>query len=123
MSPFDALLDMAAKSRLSVDELEVVAAAIEYGRNLEMSRRFEDPSLAGIRVLEVWASEDDQRRFEIRWEGPRRILTGKRGGTAHEVGGYEVAVWTQPGSLAPVIRHHSGRTLHEAALEATRSAE
>jgi hypothetical protein len=114
---------MAAKSRLSVDELEVVAAAIEYGRNLEMSRRFEDPSLAGMRVLEVWASQDEKRRFEIRWEGPRRVLTGKgkRDGTAH--GGYEVAVWVEQGRVAPVLRRYSGRTLHEAALEATRSAE
>lgn len=36
-TPLDALLDMAARSRLSVDELEVVAAAVEYGRNLEMA--------------------------------------------------------------------------------------
>lgn len=77
-----------------------------------MSRRFEDPSLQGMRVLEVWAGEDEDRRFEIAWSGPRRT-----DGT----GGYRVTVRNikDVGSR----RACYGRTLLEAAEEATKAAE
>jgi len=60
VNPLDALLDMASKSRLSVDELAVVGAAIEYVRGLEgpsiesiIDRPYNPPSLFIFEEVEL----------------------------------------------------------------------
>lgn len=83
-----------------------------------MSRRFEDPTLQGIRRLEVWAGEDEKRGFQITWDGPRRAV-GALGWT----GGYKVAVWTGERARNKSKTYYLGRTLLEAAEEATRNAD
>ena len=79
-----------------------------------MSRGFQDPSFAGMRVLEVWANQDENRRFEITWGGPRHYV----GKNQKVTGGYKVVVWT--GDNVKVRHAIYGRTLLEAAEEATR---
>lgn len=78
-------------------------------------RAFGDPTLQGMRTLEVWAGKDEKHRFEVRWDGPRRVVQNV------EVGGYTVSVWISPNKKSRIYR--VGRTLHDAAVEATKAVE